>query len=90
MLGHDVLTLLDVGGVHDGVVLHMTLLPLVLDGLLLGLAEALEVVLFAVARVSLGLSLALVSPARLAPTTPQMMTVDLNLLAFIRISSLLL
>ena len=61
VLGHDVLALLDVGGVHNGVVLLVTLLPLVLDGLLValpvGLAEALEVVVFAVTRISLGLSL---------------------------------
>merc|ERR1719323_2443671 len=61
VLGDDVLALLDVGGVHDGVVLLVTHLPLVLDGLLVTLpvrlAEALEVVVFAVARISLGLSL---------------------------------
>ena len=61
VLSDDVLALLDVGGVHNHVVLLMTLLPLVLDGLLVallvGLAEALEVVVFAVARLSLGLSL---------------------------------
>ena len=61
VLGHDVLALLDVGGVHDGVVLLMTHLPLVLDGLLVALpvrlAEALEVVVFAIARICLGLSL---------------------------------
>ena len=61
MLGDDVLALLNVGGVHDGVILLVTHLPLVLDrllvALLVGLAEALEVVVFAVARISLGLSL---------------------------------
>ena len=61
VLGDDVLALLDVGGVHDGVILLMADLPLVLDGLLVallvGLAEALEIVVFAVSRVSLGLSL---------------------------------
>ena len=59
VLGDDVLALLDVGGVHDSVILLMTHLPLVLDGLLVallvGLAEALEVVVFAVARISLSL-----------------------------------
>ena len=60
VLGHDVLALLNVGGVHDGVVLLMADLPLVLDGLLVTLlvwlAEALEVVVFAVSglRLSLG------------------------------------
>ena len=60
VLGHDVLALLNVGGVHDGVILLMTDLPLVLDGLLVTLlvwlAEALEVVVFAVSglRLSLG------------------------------------
>ena len=48
VLGHDVLALLDVGGVHDDIVLGVALLPLVLDwllvALLVGLAEALEVV----------------------------------------------
>ena len=48
VLGHDVLALLDVGGVNNHVVLLVTLLPLVLDGLLVTLlvwlAEALEVV----------------------------------------------
>jgi len=62
VLSDDVLALLDVGGVHNHVVLLMTLLPLVLDGLLVallvGLAEALEVVVFAVSGLSLGLSLA--------------------------------
>ena len=60
VLGHDVLALLNVGGVHDGVILLMTDLPLVLDGLLVTLlvwlAEALEVVVFTVSglRLSLG------------------------------------
>merc|ERR1719150_2492019 len=48
VLGHDVLALLNVGGVHDNIVLGVALLPLVLDWLLValfvGLAEALEVV----------------------------------------------
>jgi len=35
LLGDDVLALLDVGGVHDGVVLLVALLPLLLDGLLM-------------------------------------------------------
>ena len=56
----DVLALLDVGGVNNHVILLVTLLPLVLDGLLITLlvwlAEALEVVVFAVSglRLSLG------------------------------------
>ena len=61
VLGHDVLALLDVGGVHDGVVLLVTLLPLVLDGplvaLLVGLAEALEVVMGGVSVSRLGLGI---------------------------------
>ena len=48
VLGHDVLALLDVGRVHDDIILGVALLPLVLDwllvALLVGLAEALEVV----------------------------------------------
>ena len=48
VLGHDVLALLDVGRVHDDIVLGVALLPLVLDWLLVALlvrlAEALEVV----------------------------------------------
>merc|ERR1719232_1051388 len=63
MLGDDVLALLDVGGVHNHVVLLVTLLPLVLDGLLVALlvrlAEALEVVVFTVTRLSLGLPLSI-------------------------------
>jgi len=66
VLGHDVLALLDVGGVHDNIVLLMALLPLVLDGLLVallvGLAEALEVVvmgLVSIARLSLSLVIAM-------------------------------
>jgi len=35
LLGDDVLALLDVGGVHDGVVLLVALLPVLLDGLLM-------------------------------------------------------
>merc|ERR550517_550381 len=35
LLGDDVLALLDVGGVHNGVVLLVALLPLLLDGLLM-------------------------------------------------------
>merc|ERR1719438_498904 len=63
MLGDDVLALLDVGGVHNHVVLLVTLLPLVLDGLLVALlvrvAEALEVVVFTVTRFSLSLPLSI-------------------------------
>merc|ERR1719150_1783755 len=62
VLGHNVLALLDVGGVHDNIVLLMALLPLVLDwllvALLIGLAEALEVVvmgLVSITRLSLPL-----------------------------------
>merc|ERR1719414_2326944 len=48
VLGHDLLTVLDVGGVDLDVVLGVALLPLLLDGLLLALlvrlAEALQVV----------------------------------------------
>ena len=62
VLGHDVLALLDVGRVHDDIVLGVALLPLVLDWLLValfvGLAEALEVVvmgLVSIARLSLPL-----------------------------------
>ena len=55
----DILALLDVGGVNNHVVLLVTLLPLVLDGLLVTLlvwlAEALEVVVFAVSGLSLSL-----------------------------------
>ena len=61
VLGHDVLALLDVGGVNNGVVLLVTLLPLILDGplvaLLVGLAEALEVVVGGVSVSGLGLGL---------------------------------
>ena len=63
VLGDDVLALLDVGGVNDGVVLLVTDLSLVLDGplvaLLVGLAEALEVVVrgVSVTGLSLGVSL---------------------------------
>jgi len=63
VLGDDVLALLDVGGVHDGVVLLVADLSLVLDGplvaLLVGLAEALEVVVrgVSVTGLSLGVSL---------------------------------
>ena len=57
----DVLALLDVGGVNNHVILLVTLLPLVLDGLLMTLlvwlAEALEVVVFAISGLSLRLSL---------------------------------
>merc|ERR1719232_60246 len=63
VLGHDVLALLDVGGVHDGVVLLVAHLPLVLDGslvaLLVGLAEALEVVVRGVSVSGLGLGVPL-------------------------------
>ena len=65
VLGHDILALLDVGGVHDSVVLLVTHLPLVLDGplvaLLVGLAEALEVVVggVSVSGFSLGLGVPL-------------------------------
>ena len=63
VLGDDVLALLNVGGVHDGVVLLVTDLPLVLDGplvaLLVGLAEALEVVVGGVSVSGLGLSVPL-------------------------------
>merc|ERR550532_748698 len=63
VLGDDVLALLDVGGVNDGVVLLVADLSLVLDGplvaLLVGLAEALEVVVrgISVTGLSLGVSL---------------------------------
>ena len=63
VLGDDVLALLNVGGVHDGVVLLVADLPLVLDGplvaLLVGLAEALEVVVGGVSVSGLGLSVPL-------------------------------
>ena len=63
VLGDDVLALLYVGGVHDGVVLLVADLPLVLDGplvaLLVGLAEALEVVVGGVSVSGLGLSVPL-------------------------------
>lgn len=61
VLGHDVLALLDVGGVNNGVVLLVADLPLVLDGplvaLLVGLAEALEVVVGGVSVSGLGLGI---------------------------------
>ena len=63
VLGDDVLALLDVGGVHNHVVLLVADLSLVLDGplvaLLVGLAEALEVVVrgVSVTGLSLGVSL---------------------------------
>jgi len=61
VLGDDVLALLDVGGVDDGVVLLVADLPLVLDGplvaLLVGLAEALEVVVGGVSVSGLGLGI---------------------------------
>ena len=61
-LGDELLhALLDVGGVHDGVILLVALLSLVLDWLLValfvGLAEALEVVVRSVPISRLGLSL---------------------------------
>ena len=66
VLGHDVLALLDVGGVHDDIVLGVALLPLVLDWLLVALlvrlAEALQVVvmgLVSIARLSLPLVVAM-------------------------------
>ena len=63
VLGDDVLALLDVGGVHNHVVLLVADLSLVLNGLLVallvGLAEALEVVVrgVSVTGLSLGVSL---------------------------------
>ena len=61
VLGHDVLALLDVGGVHNDIVLGVALLPLVLDWLLVALlvrlAEALEVVVRSVPISRLGLPL---------------------------------
>ena len=66
VLGHNVLALLDVGRVHDDIVLGVALLPLVLNGLLVALlvrlAEALEVVvmgLVSIARLSLPLVVAM-------------------------------
>ena len=67
VLGDNVLALLNVGGVHNGVILLMADLPLVLDRplvtLLVGLAEALEVgvLLVTVSGISLSLSLAVVT-----------------------------
>ena len=60
VLGHDILTLLNVGGINNGVIFLMTFLSLIVDWslmtLLVWLAEALEVVVFAVSglRFSLG------------------------------------
>ena len=63
VLGDDVLALLDVGGVNDGVVLLVADLSLVLDGplvaLLVGLAEALEVVVFTISGLSLSLAISM-------------------------------
>ena len=60
----DVRALLDVGGVNNHVILLVTLLPLVLDGLLMTLlvwlAEALLVVVLVVSRFSFSLSFTLV------------------------------
>ena len=61
VLGHNVLALLNVSGVHDGVILLMTHLPLVLDWslvtLLVRLAEALEVGILLVTIAWLGFPL---------------------------------
>ena len=62
LLGDDVLALLDVGGVHNGVVLLVALLPLLLDGLLVALLLHVLVTLgtrgvASIACLSLGLGL---------------------------------
>ena len=63
VLGDDVLALLDVGGVHNHVVLLVADLSLVLNGLLVallvGLAEALEVVVFTISGLSLSLAISM-------------------------------
>ena len=63
VLGDDVLALLDVGGVHNHVVLLVADLSLVLNGLLvallMGLAEALEVVVFTISGLSLSLAISM-------------------------------
>ena len=66
VLSHDILTLLNVGGIKNGVILLMALLSLIVDWslmtLLVWLAEALEVVVMVVsiARISTSLSFTLV------------------------------
>ena len=82
VLGHDVLALLNVGGVNNGVVLLVAHLPLVLDGplvaLLVGLAEALEVVVGGVSVSGLGLGLSLGVPLGVSVTSVDELRVVTN------------
>ena len=65
VLGHHILALLNIGGVNNHIIFFMAFLSLVLDGflvaLLVGLAEALEVVvgLVAISWLSLSISISL-------------------------------